>query len=145
MLNFYPPSCYISVSGTTGEIVWTVSVNAAIFSSPVFHNNNTIVFGCHDCHVYHVDRKSGAVRRKMAAASHPVFASLDTMAAAGRLLAANIAGHVTVWEDGGRTTPLAEIQLGGHVFSSPLFLEPDRFVVGCRDNFLYCCRLDPLG
>ena len=141
-------SCLISVSGTTGEIVWTVGVDAAIFSSPILHNNNSVVFGCHDCHVYHVDRKSGAVRRKMAAASHPVFASLDATGTAGRLLAANIAGRLTVWDDvdEGRTAlPLAEIQLGGHVFSSPVFLAPDRFVVGCRDNFLYCCRLDPLG
>ena len=54
---------------------WTVQVGAPIFSSPVL-NERSLVFGCHDSHVYRVDIDSRKISMKTKVSS-AVYASVD--------------------------------------------------------------------
>ncbi len=62
------------------------------------------------------------------------------------IAACNTAGAIYFlkwnWRNGNVVEVLHQLQLPKAIFSSPLWLDADKVVVGCRDNNLYCIVLN---
>ncbi|ETE59025.1 Acyl-CoA synthetase family member 4, partial [Ophiophagus hannah] len=126
-----------------GEKVWAFSSSGPIFSSPcVSPFSRDVFFGSHDCFIYCCNRE-GNVLWKFETTSRVyatpfVFCSpkLDSKAF---LVATSTDGRIWILN---AKTGLAEGrgELPGEVFSSPVAWG-STFVVGCRNNYLYCLDL----
>jgi outer membrane protein assembly factor BamB len=133
-------TCY-AVCARDGSIVWQLSTEAPIFSSPVMYGKDGVLFGCHDRNLYLVDSASGRLIWRCELDGE-IFASPDFETDGGRIVATTTSGGVHLVSRNGEK--LGSFQLGSHVFSSPLFL-PGRILVGSRDNFLYCFKEENLS
>jgi outer membrane protein assembly factor BamB len=61
-----------------------------------------------------------------------------------KIVVCNTSGSVYVlkWTIGKREVEkVAAFQLPKAVFSSPVWIDGNKFIVGCRDNYLYCLNL----
>ena len=115
-----------------------------MFSSPSFTNKGLMICGSHDSHVYCIT-ESGLLKwkykTKSAVFSSPYvmsFCNIHNMIG-GAVIACDTSGFVYVInvEDG---SLLSSVCLPGEVYSSPLFCD-DKFVVGCRNDEIYCFRM----
>jgi outer membrane protein assembly factor BamB len=130
--NFYVASVnhYIyRFNGASGECVWKTQVNAPIFSSPTYHQGR-IIIGSHGNGILILECFTGTIVESISSL-HPVYAS-PCVSENGHIVWASTKGQVC-WKNSAQS-----LELNGHVFSSPLFVnQKGHVLVGCRNNLLY--------
>jgi len=108
---------------------------------------NAIVFGCHDGTLTMVDSHTGSVLWRLEI-KDPIFsgaASAIVSSAIGHrrrvIVVCSTPGDVLLMTPDGSL--VKKVRLSGELFSSPVFIPTKEcnFVVGCRDNFMYCFSL----
>lgn len=121
-------------SAKTGEVFWDFQAGGPIFSTPVAANC-CILFGSHDNFLYCLDERTG-VERWRAQFLTPVY---STPFVTSFIACSNTSGNLRLLDfSNGRL--LAETQLDGEVFSSPV-VTGQYVVIGCRDDYVYCFQL----
>ncbi|XP_074085479.1 beta-alanine-activating enzyme isoform X2 [Macrotis lagotis] len=129
-----------------GQLVWQVSTNGPIFSSPCFSDSlkQEIFFGSHDCFLYCYNMEGHFQWKFEATAS--IYATPFTfhnhnLSSEMLLAAASTDGKLWIL-DAKRGLLQTVHELPGEVFSSPVVWQ-SMLLVGCRDDYVYC--LDLLG
>ncbi|CAF0815231.1 unnamed protein product [Adineta steineri] len=124
-----------------GEQKWTFSTNGPIFSSPCLFNN-TLFIGCHDQYLYAIDlsnEQQGILQWKCLFPSM-VYASPFVFDNGQKIIIGSTNGCLRVLNSQTGGT-ICETQIDGNgLFSSPICYL-DYIIVGSRDDYLYCYKL----
>ncbi|KAI8926396.1 quinon protein alcohol dehydrogenase-like superfamily [Entophlyctis helioformis] len=136
------------VSSSDGS-VWTHDMDGPVFSSPCLvassmrtlvcigsHGNRLAILDASDGHALHTETSDSPVYASPSACTLPSGRGVLVAAATtgGRLMALHCL-------DDGRIKACQQATLGGHLFSSPVFVDSSRLLQGSRSNILSCIRL----
>ena len=107
------------------------------------HSQELFLFGDHDCSLHSVTKhmcSNWKVKLDSAIGSCPFVGSLFLPQELGICCCCTVNGNVFILDLAmGRT--LTTIKLPGEIFSSPVIVG-DRIVIGCRDNNVYCLKVN---
>ncbi|CAL9695735.1 unnamed protein product [Knipowitschia caucasica] len=131
-----------------GKLLWQFLTQAPVFSSPCVSVESEecverVVCGSHDGHVYCLNAADGALIWSFETSGR-VYSSPCVFEAPG--VGATLVGLAstdgTVWVlDAGSGLKRASHTLPGELFSS-LVVHKDSLVIGCRNDYVYCLKLD---
>jgi acyl-CoA synthetase len=116
---------------------WVFKAEEAIFSNAcVVNENNLVLFGCHDSHLYCLDQTSGALKWKFNFSSQIYGAPFQI--GSDRIACVSSNSLIAVFSlDEGKSLLEKTLFTGENsCFSSPLVYK-NKLLLGSRDNFLY--------
>lgn len=153
-----------------GNLKWKFESTAPIFSSPVCLTRDEnlsclVIFGCNDCYLYCLDEQGSLVWKHLSnqkivssiAVLHNSNSQQLSLLAAGEkrkfnahekprmrssdmIVYADTSGFVGILNtDSGEL--LLTYKCDGEIFSSPVVVD-DNIIFGCRDDYVYCLKLD---
>ncbi|XP_036619637.1 beta-alanine-activating enzyme isoform X2 [Trichosurus vulpecula] len=127
-----------------GQLVWQVSTNGPIFSSPCISDSmkQEIFFGSHDCFIYCYNMEGHFQWKFEATASiYGTPFTFHNHNLSNEMLLAAASTDGKLWILGAERGQLQTVhKLPGEVFSSPVVWQ-SMLVVGCRDDYVYCLDL----
>jgi len=141
-----------------GEKLWTFQTSKPIYSSPCLLHIHppVILFGSHDGFIYCLARQTGDLIWKLpvkfledektesmvySSSAYILLKDIPQQNESIKIVVCNTNGSVYLlkWEIGKKSVEIeGTLQLPKAVFSSLAWINQSQFVVGCRDNYLYC-------
>ena len=102
-----------------------------------------MICGSHDQHLYCLDVENGELRWRSRVSQASLFASPSYNINTRQILAASLDGTVAALSISSGQQ-LWRIQLAKPVFSSPVWIDENRYLVACVGGVLYCYSADQL-
>jgi outer membrane protein assembly factor BamB len=115
--------------GDNGSVIWKISTNGPIFSSPKFWSDENIVVGSHSSIVSLISKNNGKILKHYKSDS-AVFSS--PLIFQDNCVFISIEGILYLIS---KTGDIHTLQLNGKVFSSPIYHDSTIYV-GCRDDHI---------
>lgn len=124
------------------KLVCSFETESQFFAGAVKLGDDQFVVGSNDGSLYWISVDSSETKCRLVF-KYKFESALVRSVAVNRkqyIVAICTQGYGVLFRSNGQM--LAEFSLAGECFSTPVFVDDDRFLVGCRDNFLYCYEIN---